>query len=245
VTARRTPLTLEEHRQLGLALAGIDRQLGQIWVWLGNERLPKNHAAVRRMQTVRKRLGDARSDLENVMFGGPHGSEPGATTRVYYPHREDREARTDQRQASLSYRAVAEREWPEHVWITGNGPYATVSYCAGYDPPPEPGEPVISVMLHATEDLARQALDLIDRISCGGGCTRRHGLYLLAADGAREWRGPDGEQILADGTVHGPLDHDVCCYLPQGCEGGCTQPGGCMDPDPATYDPDPCPEAYR
>jgi hypothetical protein len=38
--------------------------------------------------------------------------------------------------------------------------------------------------------------------------------------------GSDGENEAG----HGPLDHDACCYLPQGCEGGCRQPGGCMDP---------------
>ena len=35
----------------------------------------------------------------------------------------------------------------------------------------------------------------------------------------------------ADGTqIHDLIDHDACCYLPQGCRGGCTQPGGCNDP---------------
>ncbi len=48
--------------------------------------------------------------------------------------------------------------------------------------------------------------------------------------------GDDGES--REWPYHGPLDHDACCTLPLGCAGGCEQPGGCMDPDPATRPPD-------
>jgi hypothetical protein len=42
--------------------------------------------------------------------------------------------------------------------------------------------------------------------------------------------GPHSPEVC----IHTTYDHDACCYLPQGCLGGCTQPGGCMDPDPVT-----------
>lgn len=82
-----------------------------------------------------------------------------------------------------AYQAVAERTWPKHAWIAGDGPYATVSFCDNYIPPPGPDDPATSVMLHKTEDMARQALDLINRRACGGGCTRDHWLLLLTETG--------------------------------------------------------------
>lgn len=37
-----------------------------------------------------------------------------------------------------------------------------------------------------------------------------------------------------EACIHTAYDHDACCYLPQGCLGGCTQPGGCCDPGEKT-----------
>jgi hypothetical protein len=62
------------------------------------------------------------------------------------------------------------------VWITGDGPYATVSYCRGNI---RPRDPFISVMLHETEEAARKAMETIDRLGCGGGCDEYHRLYML------------------------------------------------------------------
>jgi hypothetical protein len=84
------------------------------------------------------------------------------------------------RQPSV-YQAVAERLWPKHAWITGDGPYATISLCDNYDPPPD--YPTTTVMLHATEQDARKALEAIDRRACGGGCTRDHWLLALTETG--------------------------------------------------------------
>ena len=42
----------------------------------------------------------------------------------------------------------------------------------------------------------------------------------------------DSNGVIIRVQHHSPLDHCMCCYLPQGCEGGCTQPGGCCDPAP-------------
>ena len=76
------------------------------------------------------------------------------------------------------YTVIAEQEWPQHVWITGAGPYATISFCQG---DVEPGSPCISVMLHPDEDKAREALAFIDRLACGGGCTQDHALFDLSS----------------------------------------------------------------
>lgn len=40
----------------------------------------------------------------------------------------------------------------------------------------------------------------------------------------------DADGRIVDFRYHNALDHDACCYLPLGCEGGCAQPGGCADP---------------
>jgi hypothetical protein len=82
-----------------------------------------------------------------------------------------------------AYRTKAGRLWPQHAWITGDGPYATVSFCDNYDPPPGPDDPATTVMLHKTEQDARKALDLIDRLACGGGCTRDHWLIEIPETG--------------------------------------------------------------
>jgi hypothetical protein len=84
MTARREPITVAEHRQLGLTLARMRDELVQIGVWLGSERLPKNHAIVRRLETARNRIDDTRSDLENIMYDR-HDGQPGVSTEVYYP----------------------------------------------------------------------------------------------------------------------------------------------------------------
>lgn len=72
--------------------------------------------------------------------------------------------------------AAAKCCWPKHVWVQGDGPYATVSYCvqnrsryAGY----------ASVMLHQTEADALKAMEGIDAGGCGGVCTRMHEVFVL------------------------------------------------------------------
>jgi hypothetical protein len=88
VSTRKKPMPLDEHRNLGLALDAMYRELTQIWVWLGNEHLPKSHKAVRKLETAASRLAAARSDLENLMFD-QHNGDPGATTRIYFPHHQE------------------------------------------------------------------------------------------------------------------------------------------------------------
>ncbi|PWU52813.1 hypothetical protein DLJ47_17835 [Micromonospora sp. S4605] len=68
-----------------------------------------------------------------------------------------------------THHTTAKCLWPRAVWITGEGPYATLAWCR-----------VLSVMLHPTEAEALAAKHLIDSTGCGGRCNRRHELILIA-----------------------------------------------------------------
>jgi hypothetical protein len=61
---------------------------------------------------------------------------------------------------------MAQCVWERPIWVTGEGPYASVSYCQT----PSYPERTITVMLHADEAAARRALEAIDSGACGGGC---------------------------------------------------------------------------
>jgi hypothetical protein len=91
MTARKTPLTLDEHQQLGPALARMRDELVSIEVWLSGEHLPTNHLVVRRLVAAIINIDQARSELENVMFG-QHAGQPGVSPDVYYPDPADRKA---------------------------------------------------------------------------------------------------------------------------------------------------------
>lgn len=49
--------------------------------------------------------------------------------------------------------------WRRAVWVTGNGPYATVARCR-----------VLTVQLHPTQEAAEAAKRVIDSSGCGGAC---------------------------------------------------------------------------
>jgi hypothetical protein len=87
--------------------------------------------------------------------------------RVYRRHNCERSHR--------SYVSLAKCIWPHHVWIDGDGPFASVAYCQT----PSVRYRTISVLLHATEAQARESLRLIDEAACGGGCQRDHALVKL------------------------------------------------------------------
>lgn len=74
-----------------------------------------------------------------------------------------------------TYRTLARCCWPGHVWIVGEGPFATVSYCQNRGVRYR----TITVMLHPTEVQAREALAQIDTGGCGGGCVGNHALVRL------------------------------------------------------------------
>ena len=92
MSMRKKPFEDGEHVQLGLTLARMRDELTSIYVWLGNERLPKGHAAVRDIDNAIKRLDGARSKLENVMFTADREH---ASPDVYYPSRQARERAAD------------------------------------------------------------------------------------------------------------------------------------------------------
>ena len=104
-TGRRTPMTVKEHEELGLTLAVMRDELIKIQVWIGNNHLPKNHAAVRALALASRRLDKARSELENVMFAEHANfiqSFGDASTSVYYPSQEVRETRQALRQGTAA-----------------------------------------------------------------------------------------------------------------------------------------------
>jgi hypothetical protein len=88
MSARRQPFTLDEHRQLARELHGMREELGQMWMWIANERLPKNHRAVRDLRRAYDQVNQARSGLEGVMFA-QLGKEGGADIHIYYPGQQE------------------------------------------------------------------------------------------------------------------------------------------------------------
>ncbi len=58
---------------------------------------------------------------------------------------------------------IAERRYPEAVWIMGEGPFAVLAHCKS-----------LKVTLHKTREDAERAKDWIDDMACGGGCTNDH-----------------------------------------------------------------------
>ncbi|GAB3154210.1 hypothetical protein GCM10027258_57750 [Amycolatopsis stemonae] len=86
--------------------------------------------------------------------------------KVYRQHNCARKHRT--------FLAMAKCIWRRAVWITGEGPYATVSRCAH-----GPYELAVTVRLHADLDSAQSSLKLINDTGCGGRCSNRHELVEL------------------------------------------------------------------
>jgi hypothetical protein len=80
-----------------------------------------------------------------------------------------------------SWYAVARCRWKRHLWVSGNPPvnrdaYATISDCGRVYPPTLS---LRTIVLHPTREKAEAALDLINRVSCGGACSRQHRLIHL------------------------------------------------------------------
>lgn len=69
-----------------------------------------------------------------------------------------------------SYRTLARCIWPRAVWVTGQGPYATLAHCRH-----------LSVMLHATLAEAEQSMATIRATGCGGACDGKHELVQLVS----------------------------------------------------------------
>jgi hypothetical protein len=107
-----------------------------------------------------------------------------------------------------TYRALAEctfrrqRPW----WVSGQGEYATLSYCRG-----------LTVALWMTLAEAQDALSLIDGDACGGACRNDHALIRLVNPSlALRW--PDrvsDPQDLLPLINRGPYTHTMAATRPQ------------------------------
>lgn len=72
---------------------------------------------------------------------------------------------------AVNYRTTAKKRWPDAEWISGDGPYASLAHCN-----------VLTVQLHTTRTGAERAISFIDRIGCGGACSRDHDLVVLETE---------------------------------------------------------------
>jgi len=70
----------------------------------------------------------------------------------------------------MNWRSFARRRWPRAAWISGAGPFATVSDCP----------PCRTVELHRTRAKAEDTLDFLREYACGHRCTGRHRIVDLA-----------------------------------------------------------------
>ncbi|MGH2651381.1 MAG: hypothetical protein ACRDHS_03035 [Actinomycetota bacterium] len=94
----------------------------------------------------------------------------GDRPKVYREHGCDRRHR--------SFLTFAKCVWPRALWILGDGPFASVSWCGA-----RPGLPRYrsgaSVKLWETIEDAHKAKAQIDYTGCGGLCVRRHEVIQL------------------------------------------------------------------
>ncbi len=67
-----------------------------------------------------------------------------------------------------AFKTFAKCVWPRAEWITGDGEWASVSYCR-----------VTTVKLFETYEEAAQAKRLIDSDACGGDCWNNHKVVRL------------------------------------------------------------------
>lgn len=87
--------------------------------------------------------------------------------KAYSQHKCTRQHRT--------YKAFAKCVWPKAAWISGEGPYATVTRC----PHSVNLRGVITVMLHKSVEVAQHALREVNNTGCGGQCIKKHELIEL------------------------------------------------------------------
>ena len=69
-----------------------------------------------------------------------------------------------------SWRTVAVCRWPRSCWVSGEGRFASVSWC----------HPGATVELYADREKAEQAKRAIDMGGCGGSCSCLHAVLDLA-----------------------------------------------------------------
>jgi hypothetical protein len=71
-------------------------------------------------------------------------------------------ASIEQRKA-VKWEDIARRKWPNAVWVEGDGSFALLAHCRD-----------LTITLWETRDKAKEAMQMIDRLACGGNCWRDH-----------------------------------------------------------------------
>ena len=120
--------------------------------------------------------------------------------KTYSHHNCSRVHRTHRALAECMFRR--QRPW----WVSGQGEYATLSYCRG-----------LTVALWRTLAEAQDALSLIDGDACGGACRNNHALIRLV-NPSLALRRPDrvtGPQNLLPLIGGGPYTHTIAAKRPQ------------------------------
>ena len=72
------------------------------------------------------------------------------------------------------YSRMAKCIWSRAHWIQGEGPYASVSYCAS-----GPYSRAITIQLYTTLESAQAAKAGMDAGGCGGRCSKKHDIVYL------------------------------------------------------------------
>jgi hypothetical protein len=67
-----------------------------------------------------------------------------------------------------TWNKVAECIWPRSVWVTGEGRYAVLAWCRS-----------LTVTLWESPAEAENAKQFIDKLACGGMCSRDHEIVEL------------------------------------------------------------------
>lgn len=130
-------------------------------------------------QHLGSRKKSRKSRFQQTCRSGSHGTSPEG---VYYVHPRGLPAtQTDPPEQTLktyrqhhctrahrTYLTLAKCMFRRANWVTGEGQYASVSWCRG-----------TSVMLHATKEGAEEAKAFIDQHGCGGMCRKKHEVILL------------------------------------------------------------------
>jgi len=93
MSARKTKMTLDDHREMGLRLRVVDDELSGQYTKIRNSKSksdPRANKVCRSLDKAIWSLRQTRSELENMMFVDYPGmrTDPSATL-VYYPHRAD------------------------------------------------------------------------------------------------------------------------------------------------------------
>ena len=90
---KKTPWTIDQHREAGKKLSAMRDDLGDMIVSLGNSysnTTGLSGRAMYRLRRAQKEIDMLRSILDDLLYTEPAGKELGETfTQIYYPHSGD------------------------------------------------------------------------------------------------------------------------------------------------------------